>query len=719
VSWGERLSAMDRVQQSTRFKIIASVVVGLVGLGALIALLVVQAQATQEVPTSQTAAALAEIAKERREQNATSATNAASAANAASATGTNSGASGVGKPAPNAEAMLRDFQTAYERLISDLRAAQNDRTSTVFMVVASTGVALVIVWAGLGLTFLALGVVGAGVVVPLLVWGGAWMGGGGRALGVMLGGALTLLAAFTAMVRAAQLALSHPSPVFAIARNVVTEAVRKRVSVGLLVAMLLAVAAIPLLLQEGQELRYRVQMFLQYGTGVSFLIACMVVLFLGVSSVGSEQRDRVIWATWVKPVRAWQYVLGKWIGVTLVGGILLSVCTCGVFLFTEYLRNQRATDEVRAFVIDPNSPDKRAVRDGISTDRSILEYQVLTARQVVPPTIRQVDARRISEEIERRYKAEFEALKRNDPDPMPPDRDRIRREVDDALLAGFFTIPRNGISEFIFPNVGEARTLGRPIALRVKVSAGAANVGSIVNLGIRPMLSQNPAVEGDGRFIPTPEQSGEDFARVLARDRFVQTVTPGVFSTIALFPTAISENGTLRLDIANLGPEPDRAMMFQLPDGMQLIYPVDTFANNFLRGVLILWCKLAFLGALAICASSFLNLPTAALVASSCFLFAEGSTFIGSSLGYWSFLDEFHQSHVWWRYPVYYIAWFVSWIFSGYGTLQPVDKLAEGLNIQWSTVWTALGVVGAMTLGLVGLSTLVMSRREMGVYSGR
>lgn len=51
-------------------------------------------------------------------------------------------------------------------------------------------------------------------------------------------------------------------------------------------------AALPLLLNENQPLRYRVQNFLQYGTSGSFMIIAVLVVLFSVMSVSGEQAHR-------------------------------------------------------------------------------------------------------------------------------------------------------------------------------------------------------------------------------------------------------------------------------------------------------------------------------------------------------------------------------------------------------------------------------------------
>src|SRR5690606_30297147 len=85
-----------------------------------------------------------------------------------------------------------------------------------------------------------------------------------------------------------------------------------------------------------------------------------------------------IWQTMTKPVAAWQYILGKWLGVVGLAAVLLAVCCSAIFLFTEHLRTQPARGEIQTV----------GAQSQPTEDRLILETQVLAARvsvEELPP----------------------------------------------------------------------------------------------------------------------------------------------------------------------------------------------------------------------------------------------------------------------------------------------------------------------------------------------
>ena len=96
---------------------------------------------------------------------------------------------------------------------------------------------------------------------------------------------IAIVASFLALPAASQTLrylLARGHPVFAIARNVLVESVRLKISLVFIVLLVFFLAGLPFFLDPAQPLRYRVQMFLTYGTGGAFwTLALLTVLLAG------------------------------------------------------------------------------------------------------------------------------------------------------------------------------------------------------------------------------------------------------------------------------------------------------------------------------------------------------------------------------------------------------------------------------------------------------
>jgi ABC-2 family transporter len=632
VSFSSRLAAIDRVQKSRGFKIGGSVVVGLIALGLI-------GWYTVGVTSGQIAA-------------------------------------------PGADGEAAD---AAQRVLG---AVLENASSPVLIsvgVAALAAVAIVAIWLGLGLTYLGLGLLALAVALPLMRFEAT------EVYGRLTLGVVALSASFTALIQMARLLLSGTGPVRAIARNVLAEAVRMRISVVFIVLLILGLATLPGMLDPSQPLRYRVQSFLQYSTGGTFWMLAILTLVFGITTLTSEQRTRVIWQTVTKPVSAWKYLLGKWVGIVTLQGVLLAVCATGIFLFTSYLRMQPATGEDIAFV---------ASNGEVSEDRLMLETQVLTATRRIEP-VNPYDPRdpEFLEAVD-----EYIAKARiSDPD-FAKDisvRRKVFRDLYTALVQSYRSIdPQRemGGERFLFRGLSAAKERGRPITLRYRIDAAGNRPDQFYMLTI---------VLPDGKVI-------------------VRRTGLGMNHTISLSPDYISDTGELDLLIYNgelmdtpngVMISPNAATATFPPGGLQISYEASSYQMNFMRVMAVLWLKLAFLAMLAIWTSTFLSFSVASLVALSIFLMGETAGFLTKSVELYS-VKNHDGEVVFWRVAVSWISARVAELFGVYAHLDPVGRLVEGELMAWSTVAYGAIVLAVVTLILYASGIAIFRKRELAIYSG-
>jgi hypothetical protein len=664
VSIRERLAALDRIQKKRGFKFVASGVVLLVAVAVLVSYVVAMNAPGRKIEIPDLPPDVASPTGEK------------------------------GGPATPEQIAQKNAFEASRQVFADIIRTRQDPTAFAVGVGVITALLLAVVWLGLGLTYLALG-----VALGLLYAGTAsaewmsrtlllgWLGHVFRWLGatqgiLLVGGLIALTAAFIGLMRVLQVAFNGPGPVFAIARNVLTEAVRLKISLVFLVLLILGLATLPLLMDAGSPLRYRVQGFLQYGTGISYWIIALLVVLLGVSSVTFEQRDRIIWQTMTKPVAAWQYLLGKWLGVVGVGAVLLAVCASGVFLFTEHLRGQRAVGEI--------APYTTSSQGELSTDRLILETQVLTARVATRLDLNGIiDEAAFGEAMKQRIELE----RSSNPDfGTPADLARMDKDLRAQVTLAYRTIEPGENEIFRFTGLQEAKRLNRPLTFRFKVDSGSNAPDRIYKI--------------------TFQFSGHDL--------FVQESALGQMQSITLLPTVVADDGSASVLVANgdmrSGLANSDSITFP-PEGLELSYAASGFRSNFLRVVLVLWVKLAFMAMVAVCASTFLSFPVAALVVLGVFFTAETAPFLLQSLETYSAQDD-HGKVIWYKVVVRGISLAVGYMFKIYGDLRPTKRLVEGELLPFGSVALALGVLGAVSAGLYALGVVTFRRRELAIYSG-
>ncbi len=660
MKWREWIGKLDHLQQTLWFKVVASVVVVLIGLATLLSLTVARA-----------AAAPAPAA----------ATGTAQPAAPTPAAAPPAGAADVPTPPQAAEDAAA---AAAEAAINEILAGGSDMTSAAVGIGLSVGVALVVVWLGLALTYLALGVVAIGVAWLLPVVGVS------RDVARLALGAVALGAAFIALMRGARMLLFYPHPIVALARHVLDEAVRMRVSAIFVVLLIFAMASLPGLLDDTQPLRYRVQSFLQYATGGIFWLIALLIILFSVATVTFDQRDRTIWQTMTKPVSPFSYVLGKWLGLAVLSAVLLSVCGAGVFLFTGYLRSQPALGERSAFV--------SRGEEAISEDRFILETQVLTARRTVEARGAPILEEAFEKNVREKVAAEMARL--GDLSNDPAERrfreqfldEKIRSDLRKNVEASYRYIPPAQAQVYVFEGLQDARASGRPLVFRFRVDSGVNAPDAV-------------------RVVSFAFRGGEVVVRKLP---------PGQFSTFPILASAIDANGTVEVQIFNgdvlqdmINPE---GISFP-KDGLQISFAVGSYRVNFLRVMAVLWVKLAFLAMVGVALGTFLSFPVATLVALTIFFAAEGAGFLTAALeNFWT--EDAQGKTMYFNTAVAFVAEWIAWAFRTYSDLRPTERLVEGKLLAWSEVAYGTMVLGIWTVILYVAGVLVFARRELAIYSG-
>ncbi len=610
---------------------------------------------------------------------------------------------------------------------------ENLVSSTVIAGLSVVGIAF------LGLTISAVGI----LAVTLPLWFVLESAGQDLWAQIILGiGTLVIL--FLLLIRTARLALSAPIGPIAVARLLLDEAVRMKLALVFIVLLIIYIPLLATQLDEHERLQYRLQTFLSYGTGVSYALLAAMTVFLSTATVAFEQRDKQIFSIASKPLGRFFYLMGKWLGMVVLNAVLLLMTGGATFWFTQYLRTQPAVD---AF-------DELAVAE-----------QVLTARIGVRPTVED-----LRPEALRRAQQQLDAnpeLKGN-----PAALANLGNEMLSAVQAERLSIPPGEYREYLFENVrpisrrvkAKVRFDAQPIVLRdriqsfVDLDVTSADGSVYYVLGEHYELDVTPD-ETRLRFIPSSRSSpsetpltegqpvlinyfpgnaltlrfkihsGENMPDVqlpvtiwLPGNVIIPQTAVLVQTQNAIIPAGfVSDHKVvLRIVNGNLQTGEYRDSTITIPwDGLELMYKVDTFEWNYLRAMLILWLKLAFLAMLGIAAATFASFPVACLLAFTVFFGAESAPFLASSLEYFDRVNPVTQERYYVNTAVYEIASGVQWLLRQYGTVRPTQSLIEGRHVSWELVLHTFAWITVLWSGLAAaVGWLVFRSRQLAIYSG-
>lgn len=532
-----------------------------------------------------------------------------------------------------------------------------------------------------------------GVVVAALTVGFClslgWRGGA-----IATVGAFAMAAGFTLGLALIRALLRGGHPVAGVARTLVDEAIRMKVAVVFIVALVLLVPVLPLSLDEGDPLKYRLQMFLSWSMIITSVLLSLMTIFLAVGTVSREVEQRQIFLTMTKPVSRAQYLLGKWLGVALLNLLLVSVSGAGVYVFTKMLARQPAWDGA----------------DRLAVDEQVLVARVSLAPQPADPAV-----------IQRAYQERLVQLQAQEPQvygppgtPLEQVPQELRRQIQQHLMSQWFTVGPRQTQVFVFRDPRLLHSGGRSIQLRLEPKAAGSTSDGFVRLSMR--VNGRP-------FWPFGEP--------------VVKLSVDTYHMLEIPTEVVSPEGTLELAISNpaVDEQEQPSISFDPADGLQVLYRVGGFEANLFRSLAILWVRLCFLAALGLAASTFLGFPIACVLCLMVYVAAAGSGYLHESMEYYAAFPR--DTLTLWEKIVWIPQQFVSLMGEGkvydavkilvrllgtaflklvpsFSDYNPTPLLAEGLLVPWRQLGRAVLEVGVLWTGTAAvIGWLIFRRREL------
>lgn len=127
------------------------------------------------------------------------------------------------------------------------------------------------------------------------------------------------------------------SRILIVARNTFREAVRDRVLYNLVFFALLMIASAVLIGQISMGIEAVVMVSL--GLTAISLIGLLIAVFTGVGLVSKEIDKRTLHAVLAKPLRRWEFLLGKFVGLVLTLAVNTAAMAAGLFLAMLFVKH--------------------------------------------------------------------------------------------------------------------------------------------------------------------------------------------------------------------------------------------------------------------------------------------------------------------------------------------------------------------------------------------
>src|SRR5215472_18314361 len=138
------------------------------------------------------------------------------------------------------------------------------------------------------------------------------------------------------------------SRILVVARNTFREAVRDRVLYNLVFFALLMIASAVLVGQISMAIESIVMVSL--GLSAISLIGLLIAVFTGVGLVSKEIDKRTLHAVLAKPLRRWEFLVGKFSGLVLTLAVNTAAMAAGLFLALLYVKPALERGDATVFV---------------------------------------------------------------------------------------------------------------------------------------------------------------------------------------------------------------------------------------------------------------------------------------------------------------------------------------------------------------------------------
>jgi len=448
--------------------------------------------------------------------------------------------------------------------------------------------------------------------------------------------------------------------VWAVATNTIKQALRVKIAAVFIILLMVLLTVMGTTMTGDGTLKGRLQTFVSYGLSLTSLLLCLLTIIISIFSLTSDIDQRQIYTVLTKPIRRYQILLGKLLGVLLLDVALLVLFSALIYNITIYLPQYIKANEMQR--IEANN-------------------EFFTARVDLPPA--EVDA---TQEVLDTYKKLQTSGQLEEMFPGMSGKEIIAQLTNQKKLQmRAAEVGRDLLWEF--HNVRPADPNGR---LFIKFKYDVSGVGS------SDLTVYGRWFIGAWQFIRYGIAS-----ETPVYDR-VHSHSIRTFHEIDAPAQVVPKDGHLAVGFLNV-PANNTVVIFS--EDPKVLYKADTFTANFVRAVLLILLRLIFLACLGISAATFLSFPVAILLSLMIFFIASFSSFFMESF---DFLGE-NLSSIY-RYTVRPIIL----LMPQFDKFNPTKFLVSGQYFSWfllAKVTFLLICIKAILLFSLGL--LIFSFREI------
>jgi hypothetical protein len=446
--------------------------------------------------------------------------------------------------------------------------------------------------------------------------------------------------------------------IWAVAQNTIKQALRTKSALALIAILVILLLVMGLTTTGDGTLKGRLQTFISYGLSLTSLLLCLLTVILSVYTITNDIKQKQIFTVLTKPIKRYELLLGKFLGVVIFNLFLLAVFGAIIYSVVLYIPKWGEFTE----------QELDQVNNGFLTARIGLEPLELDVSKEVNEQYEQLRKSGLLDQ-------QFSGMAKNSIIESLTYRKRMWKrstEPGGKLTWEFENVRPLTKEESLFITFKYDVSVNPP-DLQV---VGGWVVGDLrqVEMGAQPIT-------------PIMEYPRKDLIRT--------------YYEIEVPSTVIADDGYLAVGFVNL-PINNTTVII---DDLGVLYKAGNFTANYIRAVLLILIRLVFLAALAVLASSFLSFPVAILLCLTVFATANISGFILESFDFLSEnLSKFYS----------YVFKPIIRILPEFDKYNPSKFLIPARLISWTFLTRAIGfMVGIKAVLLIFFGIIIFSFREI------
>ena len=111
--------------------------------------------------------------------------------------------------------------------------------------------------------------------------------------------------------------------IWAVAVNTIAQAVRMKIAAVFIVLLLILLPMMSLVVTGDGTLKGKLQTFVSYGLSLTSLLLCLLTIIISIYSLSSDIKQCQIWTVLTKPIRRFELLCGKLLGMVILDAVLL------------------------------------------------------------------------------------------------------------------------------------------------------------------------------------------------------------------------------------------------------------------------------------------------------------------------------------------------------------------------------------------------------------